>query len=387
MEYKADEAYLFHRTQVVGVSQPWPSLGQPSGVGLRNPGLSVWVFAAPARVFGIHDPTGLDRFVQVVNIAALGLLVVFALRFVAPRERERWLWGTGLMALSPTAILFSRKIWAQSVLPLFSVLLFMAWWARRRPWAAFLWGLGGPLLGQIHLSGFFFAAGLVLWTALFDRRSVRWVAWLAGTLVGGLTLIPWLQYAFGYSGPSHRSLSNVFDLSFWRLWVEHPLALDLQTSLGRHTHGFLSHPHIGGVATYGVALCWGVIIACGLAIAVQAASRLWPRRARWRDLLVGRSSPTAFGLSAALFGFGGLLTLSAVPIYRHYLLVAFVLPFVWIASLALLRPRAGRRVLAALCVAQALLSLQFLAYIHDHHGAPHGDYGVSYDAQPARSGR
>ena len=386
MEYKTDEAYLFHRSQVAG-SQGWPALGQQSGVGLRNPGLSVWIFVASARAFGIHDPTGLDRVVQVANIAALVLLVVFALRCVAPRERERWLWGTALMALSPPAILFSRKIWAQSVLPLFSVLVFMAWWARRRPWAAFLWGLGGVLLGEIHMSGFFFAAGLVLWTALFDRRSVRWTAWLAGTLVGVLTLIPWLQYVLGHSSPSHRALSNVVELTFWRLWAEHPLAIDLQTSLGREWGGFLSYPHIGGVATHGVAVSWAVIIGIGIAIAAGAARQFWPLRAEWRDVLVGRGSPTAFGLSAAFFSFGGLLTLSAVVIYRHYLLVAFVLPFLWVASLALLRPRAGRRLLAVLCIAQALLAVQFLAYIHDHRGAPRGDYGVSYDAQPVKGRR
>jgi hypothetical protein len=371
----------------VAGSQGWPSLGQQSGVGLRNPGLSVWIFVASARVFGIHDPTGLDRVVQVMNIAVLALLVAFALRCVAVRERERWLWATALMALSPPAILFSRKIWAQSVLPLFSMLLFMAWWARRRPLAAFLWGLGGVLLGQVHMSGFFFSAGLVLWTALFDRRSVRWTAWLAGTVIGVLTLIPWLQYALGHSGPSHRALSNVLDLAFWRLWAEHPLAFDLQTSLGRAWDGFLAYPHIAGVATHGVAVSWAVIIAIGIAIAVGAARRLWARRGSWRAVLVGRNSPTAFALSAAFFGFGGLLTLSGVVIYRHYLLVAFVLPFLWLASLALVSPRSGRGLLAALCIAQTLLGVQFLAYIHDHHGAPEGDYGLSYDAQPTRAGR
>jgi hypothetical protein len=381
MEYKADEAYMFHRTQAVGVSEPWPWLGERSGVGLRNPGLSVWVFVVPARVLGLHDPTAVDRIVEVVNIAALLVLIVFGMRCV--REREPWLWATALMALSPTAIVLSRKIWAQSLLPFFSALAFMAWWARRERWAAFLWGLSGPLLGQVHMSGFFFAAGLALWTALFDRRSVHWRLWLAGTLLGSVTLAPWLYYALGQGEASHRSVANVIGLDFWRLWAEHPLALDLGVSLGPNFGSFLASPQIRGGSTYGVALSYALILGAAVVIAVGAGRVLWRRRSGWAPLLTGRAGPTAFGLSAALLGFGGLLTLSAVAIYRHYLLTAFVLPFLWIASLALLCPRPGRRALAVLCLAEALLSVQFLAYIHVHHGAPRGDYGVAYSAQPA----
>jgi len=382
MEYKADEAYMFHRTQAVGVSEPWPWLGQRSGVGLRNPGLSVWVFVAPARVLGLNNPTAVDRIVEVANIAALAVLVVFALRCVREREREPWLWATALMAVSPTGIVLSRKIWAQSLLPLFSALAFMAWWSRRKRWAAFLWGLSGTLLGQVHMSGFFFAAGLALWTALFDRRSVRWTAWLAGTLLGSVTLGPWLYWALGHTEASHRSVANVLGLDFWRLWAERPLALDLGVSLGPHFTSFLASPRVGGVSSYGVAVCYALILASALVIIVGAVRSLWQLRRDWVQLLIGRSSPTAFGLSAALVGFGGLLTLSAVVIYRHYLLVAFVLPFLWIACLALLRPQAGRRALTLLCLAEAVLAAQFLAYVHVHHGAPRGDYGVSYSAQP-----
>jgi hypothetical protein len=131
-----------------------------------------------------------------------------------------------------------------------------------------------------------------------------------------------------------------------------------------------------------VALCYVVIIASGLVIVAGAARPVWERRGQWMQLLSGRSSPTAFGLSAALLGFGALLTLSAVAIYRHYLLVAFVLPFLSIACLALVRPRAGRRALTVLCLGQAVLAAQTLVYLHVHHGAPRGDYGVSYSAQP-----
>jgi 4-amino-4-deoxy-L-arabinose transferase-like glycosyltransferase len=381
MEYKVDEAYLFHKTQVVGVTEGWPWLGQPSGVGLRNPGLSVWVFVVLARMFGADNPTGLARAVEVLNLAALALLVGFGLRAVSRREPEPWLWSAALVALSPVAVLFSRKIWAQSVLPFFTMLVLIAWWRRRTAWGAFAWGLLGACLGQIHMSGFFFAAGLLLWTAGLDRRSVRWGPWLAGSVAGALTLLPWLHYVAGHSVQGHRSLANVVDLHFWRLWVAHPLGLDLSPSLGHHFGSFLASPRVGGFATHGVALAYAAILACAVVIAVGAARAAWAQRRRWRPALTGREPPTVFVLNAALWGFGGLLTLSGVIIYRHYLLVVFALPFLSVAWLALVRPQTGRRALAVLCVAEALISAQFLAFIHAYHGACGADYGVSYSAQ------
>jgi len=51
IEYKADEQYMFERSQRAGVSEPWPALGMPSGAGgVPNPALSVWSFAGLARL-------------------------------------------------------------------------------------------------------------------------------------------------------------------------------------------------------------------------------------------------------------------------------------------------------------------------------------------------
>ena len=134
IEYKADEAFMFERSQHVGTSEPWPALGMPSGAGgVRNPALSIWFFAGLAKITGATTPIGLARAVQVLNCAALGALALFALRF-AGDERRAWLWALNLAALSPTGILVQRKIWAQSVLPLLCVLMLMAWWRRRTFW-------------------------------------------------------------------------------------------------------------------------------------------------------------------------------------------------------------------------------------------------------------
>src|SRR6185503_8598725 len=90
--------------------------------------------------------------------------------FTAP-ARQLWFAGLALMSVNPIAIVLARKIWAQSLLPIFTVATLAAH-AGRRSWAgAFIWGLVGALSGQIHMSGFFLQAALVLFTG---ASTLRW---------------------------------------------------------------------------------------------------------------------------------------------------------------------------------------------------------------------
>src|SRR4051812_9558228 len=96
IEYKADEAWTFEHAHLLVRGAPWPWLGMPTSVGLPNPGLSLWVFAALDALFAVQAPPDLARAVQLVNVAALVLLCGFALRRVAAAEREPWLWAAAL---------------------------------------------------------------------------------------------------------------------------------------------------------------------------------------------------------------------------------------------------------------------------------------------------
>lgn len=384
MEYKADEAAMFARSQ----SGDLPATGLPSGAGIRNPGMSVWAFVVLARGLGIHDPLALARVVAVLGVLAVVALAVFALRWVPFGEREPWLWAVGLVAVNPLQVVFERKIWAQSLLPLLSMGMLAGWWRRDTRAGALAWGLLGAWLGQIHMSGFFLAGGFAAWTALFRRAGVRWRWWLAGSVLGALTLIGWLRYLVSTDDPSVRSLKSIVRLDFWRYWIVDSLGVDLRFSLGGSFRDFLAGPHLSGTSTYLVGLLYASLALLGVAVAVTAARALWPRRAALRDLasvralLAGGGTQTGLALAAALLGFGILLTLSGAIVYRHYLLVAFALPFVSLALAALVGgPRRGRGLLAALCLGQALLSLSFLAYVHDHGGVPGQDYGVAYGHQ------
>ena len=101
-----------------------------------------------------------------------------------------------------------------------------------------------------------------------------------------------------------------------------------------------------------------------------------------KRVIGGGSTNTGLAVAAALLGFGLLITFNFTVVYRHYLVVAFALPAVALACAALLAGDVGRRLLSGLVVAQAVLAFGFLAFIHDHGGAP-GDYGIAYDHQTA----
>src|ERR1043166_3203941 len=150
IEYKGDEKYSFDKTQVIGVSEPLPWLGTSNGVEFLHPGGTVWSFVALAKVTGAQTPVELARACQLLNIAALLLLVGFALYSVPKEQREPWLWAAALVAVNPLAVLLHRKIWPNSVMPAATMLLIIAFWYRDRRLGALVWGFIGAAVGFFY---------------------------------------------------------------------------------------------------------------------------------------------------------------------------------------------------------------------------------------------
>ena len=385
IEYKHDERWMFETTQAVAGGAELPVVGMPSSQGIANPGLSVWAFIGLQKVSGAKTPVQLAQAVQAVNVAAILLLLLFIALAVPPRERAGWVWGAGLVCVSPLSVLFHRKIWAQSVLPLFAMVFIVGWWYRKKHWsAAFVWGATGALLGQVHMAGFFLAAAVLAWTVLFDpdRKGVSWASWSAGSMLGALSLIPWFVEAsrqVGHGGPSFH-ISAWFNLKWWNYWVSNSTGLTMEHSLGAHFWSFLKYPLIGRQPTYLVAVLHVVLALCTLYVLWLVIRHLRENRGTWSRLFIGRGSDASFLINSYFWGCGILITAFGVLIQRHYLLVAFPLTYVWFARFLADDSRRGARVFAVLWSAQLLVSLLFLYYIHANGGAPSGDYGASYSA-------
>ena len=383
MEWKLDEIWMYETAQQVARHQAsWPQLGMPSSTGVLNPGLSIWCFIAIAYV--AHTPVEMVRAVQILNIAALWVLFGFC-RWAIPgpsQEQRLWLWGITLAGVSPLAIVFSRKIWAQDILPIVCVGLIISHWFRHRRWGAFSWGLLGVLIGQIHMSGFFLAAGLLIWTLYSDwqqppHRPIRWLSWLIGTGLGLFPSLPWLAYLVQASTDGSRSWVGMVVPKFFGHWWSTSLGINLGYSLGSHFWSdLLPIPIIGGHPTYLVGVAHLILVGLGVAGVWH-----WFRTigSPW-SLLNKRQVPiSGFYLRAIGLITGVLFTLSGLNIPVHYLIVTFPFIYLWLASIYSRFPLTWLLLLSC----QLMISVSFLWLIHQTGGFADADYGLTYRVKMA----
>ncbi len=387
--FLADQAYNYARGIGMGRTEPWDWLGMPSSGGFRNPGMSAWIFVLLCRVFGVAHPVDLARALALLNCTALLLAALWAAVQLRGANRIHWLAAVSLASVNPTAIWLHRTIWAQSTAPLFAVLFWIGLWNRKRWWGAFLWGCAGPILAQIHLAGFFFAGGVLLWVVLF-RRVSNWWAFGVGTLLSAWPLFFWLRYM----------VSAEYVRPAWTIWQRWPGKAWLwwflsDSGLGsKYLAGnlwmlpfadFLRQPLVAGVPTYGMLMAHAILAAL-LLRAVVISIRGFTGGGQFHAILQG-DGETAFILRAALLGFGGLISLMPAPVFVHYFLVAFPAGFIWIARLLWPQapPRRLRRHTAALIAAvilQSSVSVAGMLYVHRERGAPAGSFGLRIPAGP-----
>ncbi len=391
IEYKGDEAAMFAKTQSVGHSEPWPMLGIVSGVGVSNPAFSIWSFVALAKVFQITTPLGLTRAVQLLNCAALALLFFLGFRVVEQKEKKAWLWAAALMSVNVFCVLFSRKIWAQDLLPIFTIPFYWAWLKRSKARGAFFWGMLGAFLGQIHMSGFFFSGAIFIWTAVFDRKTPHWLSWLGGSILGVLPLLPWLSYMLNEAPSQARTgTNNPMDLVFYKNWFSDTFGLGTDYSLWNQNADFLSGPVIHGETTYLVSYLQSILFYAGVAILIVGTFRFIVKLGKAKpgvfkslqNLISNPKNEGAFLISATLIFMGIPLTFVDFPIYRHYLIITYPLSFLFLAKMVLSHFKKADAILAAILIAELAISIGFLGYIHVNCGAPSGDYGKAYRCRP-----
>jgi hypothetical protein len=389
MEYKEDEEYNFTQTQLIGNRVPWPWYGIPSGVYLVNPGMSIWVFAILAKIFRIHSPTDLAHAVQAFALLGMSLVIPFTLKWVRDDEKQDWFWAFALSMVNPFLVLYQRKLWPEPFLPFFTMLTLIGWWRKELRVAAFVWGLAGAWLGQVHMSGFFFSAALFLWSVLFlnktDKNKTQWRFWFLGSVVGALPLIPWALHLL--ANPVRQSMTSglgeILQFKYWVFWITDPLGLHLGNPLGllrgqgsnfEQISDFVRYPLIGGRPTYLVGLAHVTTFLAALFIGVRAL-RHW-----YLDKKPNHSprSATSFLIMSAMIGCGLLMTTTGVVIRRYYMTVTFPLEFLFWIRLARSNTRLGTYLLAILWISEAFISGSFVHYIHVNQGSIWGDYGKAY---------
>jgi Dolichyl-phosphate-mannose-protein mannosyltransferase len=139
------------RDQPWSSPNPWPEHGMLSSNEVANAPLFNWVMAAFWAV--THHPVGATALVAILNTVALYPFWRWARRHL---DDERALLSLALMSVSPFAVMFSRKLWAQELLFPGLVLLCwgVEWLLSDRFWrGVILLGLAVLIVGQLHQSG------------------------------------------------------------------------------------------------------------------------------------------------------------------------------------------------------------------------------------------
>jgi len=389
IEWKADEHWSFEHARSMLAGGGWPPVGMPTSVGAPNPGLSLWIMTALTSLFDVHTPPQLAHAVQTLNGLALIAFGFFACFAVPPEKREPWLWAAALWALNPIAMIYERKIWPPSVLPLFSVAFLWAWWLRRNRAAAFAWGLLGAAMAQIHLGVAFLAIVIAAWTWIHDGKAFRWLSWLAGSAVGALPAIPWLIEMLRHGSGAAMHLRAPVAQFFLR-WFTQPFGFGVDFTLARgEIAAFLASPSVGGHPTWLMAaahVVLGLLLAAVAAMALRRALATGSMSAR--QIFLGDTQETVL-IAACLWGYGAallLVSLAGSDSPRHYMIVIAPVMALWAAMAVLYgdrspRRRTARAILVAVCVCQAAISAGLLFYLHQNGGAHGGDFGATWAAQ------
>ncbi len=383
MEWKYDEWWMYHHAMLAPLEGVWQSVGMTSGAGIINPGLSVWVFSLMG--YFVETPLGMARGVQILNVIALLGFIFFAKISLKGEEQQQWYWALALLAANPLYILFSRKIWAQDVLPIFCLLFIVGHFYREKKWGAFTWGMIGAMLGQIHMSGFFFAFGMFLLSTFFDfKRKIKWQwpFWVIGSVISSIGLLPWIYEMIYNRGASSTSWENLYKFDFYIYSFIDPLGLNTMYSLREHFWDFIKMPFVFGMPTYLVAV--GHLVLVGVALKLlQQIVYLFKKINNFRkekelvNRLLYKSSATEFYLLATLFGLGILMSFSGVKIRPHYLIIAYPFLFIYLVKLLF----SHKKILVILIAIQLFISISLLTFIHVNGGAEHGDYGKAYYLQ------
>jgi Dolichyl-phosphate-mannose-protein mannosyltransferase len=391
IEFKLDEATAVNLARLV-LDGDFVTVGLRSSVRAHNPPLFVYLTAVPLALW--DDPRAATAFVGVLAVAAV-ILTYFVLR---PRFGSLVALGAAaLFATAPWAVLYSRKLWGQSVLPVVAAALLWSMFvvlerARTRV-VVFI-----PILLCLAFQLNFSALSLLIPAAvlvLYRGREVHWPAFSLGVGVAVLLLAPWLyhQVTTGFEdisllasgapdGGERPGPFEVFRESVGQVGIG-----NWRFVVGVSMPGFLTEMgrawSVGRLASTVTATLFVLgLVTCALSVVRGVStSRRWP----WWALTPSSASRALLlvWLAGAWFTIpvGGRL-------FPHYLIATFPVVFVVqglaLSDLVAAVPRVRQpamigaiAVLVAVAVGHTMFTLSFHRFL-DGYGAAGGDYGIVY---------
>ena len=386
-EYKLDEANLsrLSLSLVRCVEFPWAGVGSSTGV--ANLPLAAWLLAIPYALSS--NPIVATGFIALLNLMAVAACYGMArdwLRGGTPDELASE--GTSyhlisygpalvamlLFAVAPWAVIYSRKLWAQNLLPPFVVAWAWTGWlafVKRRPRTLIAHALLLAACIHLHYSGLWLIPVTLTWTIAFARRRrLRFV--LIALAVFAATFAPFVAADLARGG---ENVGQILRLAQQPAHIDDQAArLSWLTISGQEIHSLAGPDEFrnylasvfGGETGFGLTSAVGWIVLAGaLAAGIDVAQAL--RRRSWTER-------TATALMMLTWLAVPVLVQSrhSLPVYPHYFIVLYPAPFLlagWLirrvatlkAGVLALAGLAGVVVLAALQSAQSIALQNFIA--------------------------
>jgi hypothetical protein len=186
VEFKRDEANLSYMALDMARGREFPLLGIDSSVGIRNAPINVYIMVVP-YLFS-SDPTVATQYVGWLNVLGVALIYLMARRYGGPVAA---IIAAVTFAVSPWGVVYSRKIWAQDMLPPF--IIATVWtgilgFVEKKRWAQWF---HLPLLaftGQIHYVCFVLIP-ITLYLLVVGRKALTRAFW-GSMFVTALVLLP-----------------------------------------------------------------------------------------------------------------------------------------------------------------------------------------------------
>lgn len=281
--FKRDEATVTRLALSIAHEGYRPVVGVDTSTGTDNLPLTLYLLALPLRLWA--DPIAAVLFTGLLN--GLAVLACYGLGR-AYFGRRVGLIAAFLFAVSPWAVIYGRKIWAQN-LPLITLAFIaslMATFARGRRWA--LVGAFASLAALIglHLGGLAFIPVLLI-VMLIYRRQVALKPLLVGAGVFALALAPYVIHDALNGWPNLQDFLNYAGGEGHFSWDALRYAFFMMGSheIEGRMAGGLHQAYRDGLPNLW-RLNWALMGALALAIPYAAAQAIRGPEERWRPLMI-----------------------------------------------------------------------------------------------------
>src|SRR5512136_2952769 len=346
VEYKLDEANISRLSLNMVRYGQVPIWGLGSSVGIYNGALSEWLLALPYAISS--SPVVATGFVAVLNVLAVAMTFAFTRKVAGP-------WAACIAALlfavAPWAVLNSRKLWAQDLLPPFVIAyLWTAYLAfvEEKPWWLIGHALALAACIQLHYSALTLVFLTVFLILLFWWRKWLWRILLVTAVVGVLGFAPFLYLDARTIAPdpltgqmhAFPNISRIVQTVLYRKAVVDTTAFQMAwiMTTGSDLHSLAGADEFRNFLSSTLPITPFLVILGVFAVAALIWS-LWRAAHEWHHSQARAGFIVAMGVVFPTL----LFIWHSTPVFPHYFILLYPWPYVLVAMfvvwLARQRPR------------------------------------------------